>query len=379
MRVLHFVLPLIGFIISTVNAQTTTYTISNNYSGSTFFEGWGFVQGIDNTSWGNVLFQSGSDAKTQNLTYINGANNAIIKVDNNTAGTSSTYGRASVKMFTEAAVNRGSLILFQAIHMPYGCSVWPGFWTLGGNDGNWPQYGEIDIVENVNLATYNQYSLHTSQGCSHPLSATGGETGWIGQTDCWNSTNFNAGCIVVENKPNNFGQGFAQNGGGAYAVLWNDEGIRFWFFTRSAIPSDFSSASPNPANWGSPGAFYPTSNCNTSRFFGPQSIFLEIDICGLYAGEQGIYNSGGLCQGLCTALVQNPRNYDQAYFEIEFLRVFVENNGTITAPVPGPTGTGASIINSATLSGKGSGCLTRNVSMRSIVLHILMILLLHML
>ena len=71
-----------------------------------------------------------------------------------------------------------------------------------------------DIEENVNLATYNQYSLHTSEGCSHPPSATGGETGWIGQTDCWNATNFDMGCIVVENKPNNYGQGFAQNGGG---------------------------------------------------------------------------------------------------------------------------------------------------------------------
>jgi len=385
MCLLNSALLLAGFILSIVDAQTRTYTISNNYTGSTFFEGWDFVQGVDNTSWGNVLFQSGSDAKAQNLTYINGANNAIIKVDNSTVGTSPTYGRASIKMSTQAAVNQGSLILFQATHMPYGCSVWPGFWTLGGDDSNWPQYGEIDIVENVNLATYNQYSLHTSQGCYHPPSATGNETGWIVQADCWNSTNFNAGCIVVENKQNNYGQGFAQNGGGAYAVLWNDEGFRFWFFPRSAIPSDFSSASPKPAGWGSPGAFYPTSNCNSTRFFGPQSIFLEIDICGLYAGEPKVYNAGGLCQGLCTSLVQNPRNYDQAYFEIEFLRVFVENgnNGSVTAPLPGPTGTSASILHSPTLpvdSGKNSGSRTRMISTRSIVvLYVLMTLLLHVL
>ncbi len=52
--------------------------------------------GLATLAWNNICeviltlfdrFQSGSDAKTQNLTYINGANNAIIKVDNNTAGT----------------------------------------------------------------------------------------------------------------------------------------------------------------------------------------------------------------------------------------------------------------------------------------------------
>jgi hypothetical protein len=74
--------------------------------------------------------------------------------------------------------------------------------------------------ENINLATQNKYSLHTSEGCTHPETTTGVETGMIGPTDCWNETAFNSGCIVVENQPNNYGAGFAQNGGGYVPILF---------------------------------------------------------------------------------------------------------------------------------------------------------------
>ena len=90
------------------------------------------------------------------------------------------------------------------------------------------------------------------------------------------------------------------------------------------MPADFSSSSPNPANWSLPSALYPQSTCNTTTYFGPQSIQIEIDLCGLYAGVLGVFNRDGLCQGLCTDLIHNPRNYDTAYFEIEYLRVFTQ-------------------------------------------------------
>ena len=163
------------------------------------------------------------------------------------------------------------------------CSLWPAFWTQGPV---WPDNGEIDIIENINLATNNRFSLHTLNGCRHPASTTSfaadgtaimSETGTLISTDCFNRTNFDEGCLVEDPNPASYGAGFAAAGGGAYAMLWDESGIKLWFFERKDVPGDFSSDNPNPDSWGLPKAFYPTTACNFTQFFTPQSlIFVSI-------------------------------------------------------------------------------------------------------
>ncbi len=46
--------------------------------------------------------------------------------------------------------------------MPFGCGTWPALWMLGPD---WPNYGEIDIVEGVNIHTTNSLTLHSNSGC----------------------------------------------------------------------------------------------------------------------------------------------------------------------------------------------------------------------
>lgn len=64
----------------------------------------------------------------------------------------SVRGRKSVRIHSKYVFN-GGLIILDAVHMPVGCGTWPAFWA---NGPNWPNGGEIDILEGVNGFTQNQ-------------------------------------------------------------------------------------------------------------------------------------------------------------------------------------------------------------------------------
>lgn len=141
-----------------------------------------------------------------------------------------------------------------------------------GAGGDWPNRGEIDIVENVNLATKNQYSLHTANGCNHPAGGQVQETGTLVSTNC-SVVDGGQGCVVADT-PLSYGAAFAKNGGGIFAMLWDSDGISMWFFPRNGtIPADIDTKSPDPSGWPTPVASYPATSCDMS-FFGPQVMIL---------------------------------------------------------------------------------------------------------
>ena len=150
---------------------------------------------------------------SSNLTSINSAGNAIMRVDNTAQVTGN---RNSVRIQTQFSFN-GGLVIMDSVHMPTGCGTWPAFWTDGPK---WPITGEIDIVEGVNDYTNNQVTIHANTGCQLPtnnVTALGISGSVIGGTNCAALQTNNEGCGVRASQTNSFGKPFNSNGGGVYA------------------------------------------------------------------------------------------------------------------------------------------------------------------
>ena len=80
-----------------------------------------FQNGIDANTTGNVLYQTKSQAEQLGLISTNAAGNVIMKVDNTTSGANDpTFGRPSVKILSNNTIPPGSLVLLDAVHMPFG-------------------------------------------------------------------------------------------------------------------------------------------------------------------------------------------------------------------------------------------------------------------
>ncbi|KAI9058710.1 glycoside hydrolase family 16 protein [Trametes sanguinea] len=326
------------------------YNLVKEYSGQDFFSGWDFYGNYDNLTSGDVNWVDQTNATQSKLAYVNDAGHAIIKVDNTTF-VPYNYKRDSVRITTQDYFPVGTVLVFDATHLPYGCSVWPSFWTKGEN---WPIGGEIDIIEAVNLMTYNQMALHTQNGCTQPSSVT--QSGTTGNTNC--STD--AGCTVAEKQSNSFGESFASAGGGVWAAQFDSSGIFIWFWTRDSVPSSVTNAgdSIDPSSWGTPSAAYPSSSCNISEFFTPQQLVLDITLCGNWAGEASVYSSTGCGTGDASVnasscyldnVINAGTKYADAYFEISYIKAF-----SLSSPLVASASGGSTVYVSATASASGS-------------------------
>ncbi len=128
--------------------------------------------------------------------------------------------RKSVRITTEFTYT-GGLVLMDAVHMPTGCATWPAFWS---NGPDWPNNGEIDILEGVNDYANNQATIHTAHGCTIPsskASALGITGNVVGGTNCAAAETGNAGCGMVATQSNTYGVGFNNNNGGVYASAYH--------------------------------------------------------------------------------------------------------------------------------------------------------------
>jgi len=330
------------------------YNLAKDYSGSTFFDSWTFYDHFDNLTNGDVIFVSSSVAASAKLAYVDpGTNHAIIKVDN-TSTVPFNEKRNTVRITTNDRYAVGSVWVADMYHLPYGCSVWPAWWSQAPA---WPEGGEIDTLEGVNLVTQNQMGLHTLPGCT-AVGAKQDPSSKTLSTDCSYLTNSNQGCAVNAGDPASYGAAFAQAGGGVYVTEFAETGISIWFYKRADVPKSISSGgnSLDTSTLGTPIANWPSTGCDMNKFFEPQNLIFDITLCGDFA--KSVFSQ--TCSGVCynDYVLGNGSVYATAYFEIASVRVFGNSVSGGNGSTGGSTGSGGGNGSTTTTGGgQGSGAI----------------------
>ncbi|KAI0675187.1 concanavalin A-like lectin/glucanase domain-containing protein [Trametes maxima] len=316
---------LVSLLMPPVRAN---FVLTDEFIGRDFLQSWEWTT-IDDPTHGRVNYLSMLDSLNENLTYASD-DKFIMRADFQKVVPPTARGRDSVRISSYRAYDE-SVAILDLQHMPEGCGTWPAFWSLS-QQGPWPNGGEIDIIEGVNLSKNNLASLHTTSNCTMlpPRTMTGTAT----STNCDASVNFNQGCGVSFAKPASYGADFNSAAGGYYALVrTKTDGVRVWFWSRydpSAPPEvkappyptllGQESVYPTPA-WGEPEAVFPLCDqCDYASHFNAHSFVFDLTFCGDWAGTD--YPNSG-CPGTCDDFVMNnPQAFANAYWEVNSLRVY---------------------------------------------------------
>ncbi|KAM3437134.1 hypothetical protein NHJ13734_004781 [Beauveria thailandica] len=309
------------------------YSLATSYTGDALINGFNWIDTRDPSN-GYVRYQSQANAASQGLFAVDQDTGVVrIGVDHtNTLDVSD--GRPSIRLESKEAYNQG-LFVADFLHMPPSqCGVWPAFWAYGPN---WPNSGEIDIIEGANTAHRNIISAHTNAGCSLGDDVLRMASGAAQSKDCnvVGADNVGCGYVTHASDTSSYGDTFNAVGGGIYAMLWDDEYIKVWHFDRDAAPADIAAKTPSPAGWGKPAAVYGGESCDVESHFRDMSIVLNINFCGDYGNA--VWKSDG-CSALAPTcaewVAKNPAAFANAYWDVNYIDAYVQsasNTSTISS------------------------------------------------
>jgi len=315
-------------IVQICAAQPKNYVLSSNYSGVDFFLNFDFFTAVDPTD-GYVNYVSESEAISQQLITVE---ETYVYIGADKTNIASGRGRNSIRLSSKSTWTEG-LFIMDLLHMPSVCGAWPAWWLVGNN---WPNNGEIDIIEGVNTMTTDLTSLHTSKSCTMALSEDTAFSGtWevsgtmnASATDCYINApteSINQGC-GINGPEGSFGLPFNENDGGVYALEWTSSYIRSYFFPRSNIPEDITAQIPQVSLWGLPYAEFSLGDNCSSTHFDSMAMTIDLTFCGDWAGGP-IF--AAQCPGLqnCETFVKNnPSSFSEAYWAIRYIQVYQDSD-----------------------------------------------------
>lgn len=314
---------LVGLLAGAAQAQ---YVLDSFYDVNNFFDEFSFFSEQDPTN-GFVEYVNSDTAFNMNLAS---TDDNVIRVGADSTEANPANGRKSVRMTSNKAFTHG-LIIGDFSHMPGSdCGVWPAFWTFGPE---WPNSGEIDIIEGVNDQASTDITLHTGPGCTITNEGTDPTTELVG-TDC-GAGNGNTGCGQQTSNTLNYGDGFNGIEGGVYAMEWTSDFIAVWFFARDAIPNDILDGNPDPSSWGLAAAkFVGSPGCDLDSFFRDHNIIINTTFCGDWAGAPDVWDNNPVCSARAATcqdfVANNPEEFSEAYWVINNISVY-QNDGAPNA------------------------------------------------
>lgn len=356
------------------NANTTgAYTLVDDLTYTKFFEAFDFFTGEDPTR-GFVQYQSLESAISKGLVgYLDDTETVFMGVNYKDK---QEKGRDSVRLESKKTWNQG-LFIAEIHHMPINeCGVWPAYWFLGSDDQgkyNWPQEGEIDVLEGVNDYATNTVTLHTVAGCTiddtTQLAAGSNDaptfTGNLSTSNCdvkAEGQPKNMGCSIKalpavseaqmaagdsseQVELPSYGEAFNKVGGGIYATEWTSTSISVWFIPRnSPIYNEYfagnATSSPDPSKWGTPLAHFSGSGCDYVERFKNLKMIWNVSFCGEWAGEDKEWSRSCAAKtgaATCHEYVRdNPEKFEEAYWEVAGVKWYQRNQASSKRGVEPP-------------------------------------------
>jgi len=284
-----------------VDHAQKSYALNWHAEGTTFFDEWEFL--LNDPNQGAAQYVDRAQAIQNRV--IEAGQTAIMRAGPKGAN----LKRMSAKIETTRKW-KYFLMAIQMNHVPWGCGIWPAFWTRSPDVG-WPNGGELDIIESTNeqpsrssfhVGIPNRCQLNPSMakkpGCTQFIDVEMNNTGTY---DCVTNYPTQIGC-APNVLPLLDGQQLSAQPS-VIAVEWTEDYIKIFRIPTQSIPADLAGDAPQPDTWDQwVIAYYPFAaseqsvpgSCpNHANLMAEQKIVLSLGFCGDWASK--VWENSTMC------------------------------------------------------------------------------------